>query len=55
MIFDIENELVGFANAKCSEDPHQIYDESVMIEAGQRYALDPSHIESANIECNHGS
>lgn len=52
-VFDIDNNLVGIARASCSHDPNQVKHEQELIIAGQRYALDPTHTESLNEECDH--
>lgn len=52
-VFDIDNQLVGIARASCSHDPNQVKHEQELIVAGQRYALDPTHTESVNEECDH--
>jgi len=51
--FDVEHMKVGFARASCSDDPYQVMCEADMIAAGQRWALDPTHLESVDIPCDH--
>ena len=52
-VFDIQNNNLGIARAKCNEDPNMILSEEELILYGQRYALDPTHTESLNIPCAH--
>jgi Xylanase inhibitor C-terminal len=53
-IFDLENNKMGVSRARCNDDPNMILNEQEMITAGQRYGLDPTHIESLNSTCLHG-
>jgi len=55
VVFDVDNGQVGFARASCSYDVNQVYNETQMIQAGQRYALDPTHEESQDQVCDHPS
>ena len=54
-VFDVDNQRLGIARARCSEDVNQVGDDFELIIAGQRYALDPTHAESATEECNHST
>lgn len=45
-VFDVKNNQVGYARARCNDDPAFIESEEEMIKAGQRYGLDPTHTES---------
>lgn len=46
VIFDMDNNKVGFAHAACNKDPNQVLSELDMIENGQFYALDPNDKET---------
>ena len=53
-VFDVDNLKLGIARATCSLDPNQVKTEQELILAHQRFALDPTHTESANLEvCEH--
>lgn len=54
-VFDIDNQRLGVARASCNNDLNQVKTEEELILAGQRYALDPTHKESLNEECDHTS
>ena len=45
-IFDIDGNRLGVARARCNEDPNQVLHAEDMVLAGQRYGLDPTHVES---------
>lgn len=51
--FDVENQKIGIARASCSDDANQVLTEEQLIQAGQRYGLDPTHTESLEQTCNH--
>ena len=54
-VFDVDNQRLGIANSHCSIDPNQVVDQAELILADQRYALDPTHVESVSEESRNNS
>ena len=51
-IFDVESNKLGVVRAECNRDVNMIVNEQEMISNGQRWGLDPTHIQSwRQVQC----